>query len=191
MRNALFVLLFALMTPTLIFADEAKPSRTEQIVGGLLDFGSAVVKQRAEKRKAQEQAEPAEPAAQQGDSTMQKLGKSVGVLVQGITDPAYLAEQLGGVLKETTELTLRNYLDRYKEEGREYARDLANIITERIVNHDKVASVLDSVRMLCWGVIIYLSVISILIFAMLWRMKCANERVLEAVEELRRQIKNS
>ena len=150
-----------------------------------------MVKQRAEKRKAQEQAEPAEPAAQQGDSTMQKLGKSVGVLVQGITDPAYLAEQLGGVLKETTELTLRNYLDRYKEEGREYARDLANIITERIVNHDKVASVLDSVRMLCWGVIIYLSVISILIFAMLWRMKCANERVLAAVEELRRQIKNS
>lgn len=191
MRNALFVLLFALMTPTLIFADEAKPSRTERIVGGLLDFGSAVVKQRAEKRKAQEQAEPAEPTAQQGDSTMQKLGKSVGVLVQGITDPAYLAEQLGGVLKETTELTLRNYLDRYKEEGREYARDLANIITERIVNHDKVASVLDSVRMLCWGVIIYLSVISILIFAMLWRMKCANERVLAAVEELRRQIKNS
>ena len=38
MRNALFVLLFALMTPTLIFADEAKPSRTERIVGGLLDL---------------------------------------------------------------------------------------------------------------------------------------------------------
>ncbi len=62
---------------------------------------------------------------------------------------------------------------------------MANIITEKIVNHEKVASVLDSIRMLCWGVVIYLTIISILIFAMLWRMKSINERVLRAIEELK------
>lgn len=121
---------------------------------------------------------------------MAKLGKSVGVLVQGMTDPAYLAKQLGAVLKETTELTLRDYLNRYKDEGKEYARELANIITEKIVNHEKVSTVLDSIRMLCWGVVIYLTIISMLIFAMLWRMKRTNDRVLAAIEELKK-MKNS
>ena len=169
-------------------AQESDSSRTERIVGGLLDFGSAIMKQRAEKKQAQQQPPVDEAAAAsetQEDGTMEKLGKSVGVLVQGMTDPAYLAKQLGGVLKETTELTLRDYLNRYKDEGREYARELANVITEKIVNHEKVATVLDSVRMLCWGVVIYLTIISILIFAMLWRMKSINERVLRAIEELK------
>lgn len=167
--------------------DEAS-GKTERVVSGLLDFGSAIMKQRAEKKQAQQQPPVDEAAAApetQDASTMEKLGKSVGVLVQGMTDPSYLAQQLGAVLKETTELTLRDYLNRYKDEGREYARELANIITEKIVNHEKVASVLDSVRMLCWGVVVYLTIISILIFAMLWRMKSINERVLRAIEELK------
>lgn len=169
-------------------AQDETPSKTERIVGGLFDFGSAIMKQRAEKKQAQQQApvdEATAPSEPQEADTMEKLGKSVGVLVQGMTDPSYLAKQLGVVLKETTELTLRDYLNRYKDEGREYARELANIITEKIVNHEKVASVLDSVRMLCWGVVIYLTIISILIFAMLWRMKSINERVLRAIEELK------
>ncbi|MBQ8517457.1 MAG: hypothetical protein IJ498_07765 [Akkermansia sp.] len=167
--------------------DEAS-SKTERVVSGLLDFGSAIMKQRAEKKQAQQQLPVDEAAAApetQEANTMEKLGKSVGALVQGMTDPSYLAQQLGAVLKETTELTLRDYLNRYKDEGREYARELANIITEKIVNHEKVASVLDSVRMLCWGVVVYLTIISILIFAMLWRMKSINERVLRAIEELK------
>lgn len=168
-------------------AQETDASRTERIVGGLLDFGSAIMKQRAEKKQAQQS--PADEAAAtpetQEPNTMEKLGKSVGVLVQGMTDPAYLAKTLAAALKETTELTLRDYLNRYKDEGREYARELANIITEKIVNHEKVSSVLDSIRMLCWGVVVYLTIISILIFIMLWRMKSINERVLRAIEDLK------
>lgn len=171
-------------------AQDSAPSKTERIVGGLLDFGSAIMKQRTEKKQAQQQpADEADAASETEDANaMEKLGKSVGVLVQGMTDPAYLAHQLGGVLRETTELTLRDYLNRYKDEGKEYARELANIITERIVNHEKIAAVLDSVRMLCWGVVIYLTIISILIFAMLWRMKRTNDRVLAAVEELKKKM---
>ncbi len=173
-------------------AQDSEPSKTERIVGGLLDFGSAIMKQRTEKKQAQQQpADEVDAATETEDANaMEKLGKSVGVLVQGMTEPGYLAKQLGAVLKETTELTLRDYLNRYKDEGKEYARELANIITERIVNHEKIASVLDSVRMLCWGVVIYLTIISILIFAMLWRMKCTNDRVLAAIEELKK-MKNS
>lgn len=188
MRKALCLCFLFVALACAAVAQDSAPSKTEQIVGGLFDFGSAIMKQRAEKKQAQQQPPVKEAAAApdpQEANTMEKLGKSVGVLVQGMTDPAYLAKQLGAVLKETTELTLRDYLNRYKDEGREYARELANIITEKIVNHEKVASVLDSVRMLCWGVVIYLTIISMLIFAMLWRMKSINDRVLRAIEELK------
>ena len=187
----LIALLVVFVLPMSLVARDGEASRTERIVGGILDFGSAVMNKRAEKKQTQVSdgtavASETSPEA----NTMEKLGKSVGVLVQGITDPLYLAQQLGGVLKETTELTLRDYLNRYKDEGKEYARELANIIMERIVNHEKISGVLDSVRMLCWGVVIYLTIISILIFAMLWRMKCTNDRVLQAIEELKK-MKNS
>lgn len=188
MRKALCLCFLFVALACAAVAQDSAPSKTEQIVGGLLDFGSAIMKQRAEKKQAQQQQPVDEATAAsetQGDNTMEKLGKSVGVLVQGMTDPAYLAKQLGAVLKETTELTLRDYLNRYKDEGKEYARELANIITEKIVNHEKVSTVLDSIRMLCWGVVIYLTIISILIFAMLWRMKGINDRVLRAIEELK------
>lgn len=192
MKNVLITLLLIAVLPAAVCAQADEASRTERIVGGLLDFGSAVMKQRAEKKQAQQAdalpAQQVSDAEAQEPNTMEKLGKSVGVLVQGMTDPGYLAHQLGGVLRETTELTLRDYLNRYKDEGKEYARELANIITERIVNHEKIASVLDSVRMLCWGVVIYLTIISILIFAMLWRMKRTNDRVLAAVEELKKKL---
>lgn len=188
MRKALCLCFLFVALACAAVAQDSAPSKTEQIVGGLLDFGSAIMKQRAEKKQAQQQPPVDEATAAsetQEANTMAKLGKSVGVLVQGMTDPAYLAKQLGAVLKETTELTLRDYLNRYKDEGKEYARELANIITEKIVNHEKVSTVLDSVRMLCWGVVIYLTIISMLIFAMLWRMKSINDRVLRAIEELK------
>ncbi len=193
MKKVLIALLMIALLPVAGYAQDGESSRTERIVGGLLDFGSAVMKQRAEKKQAQQAgAMPAEQpdscAETPEPNTMEKLGKSVGVLVQGMTDPGYLAHRLGGVLRETTELTLRDYLNRYKDEGKEYARELANIITERIVNHEKISSVLDSVRVLCWGVVIYLSIISILIFAMLWRMKRTNDRVYAAIEELKKTL---
>lgn len=193
MKKVLVALLMIALLPVAGYAQDGESSRAERIVGGLLDFGSAVMKQRAEKKQAQQAgampAEQPDSCAETPESnTMEKLGKSVGVLVQGMTDPGYLAHRLGGVLRETTELTLRDYLNRYKDEGKEYARELANIITERIVNHEKISSVLDSVRVLCWGVVIYLSIISILIFAMLWRMKRTNDRVFAAIEELKKTL---
>lgn len=184
MRYAVFSLLLGLLVPFVALGqDSAAPSKTERIVGGLLDFGAAVMKQRAEKK--QEDARKAEAEAETSSGTMTQLGKSVGVLVNGMRDPQYLAEKVASVIRETGEVVLREYLEEYKAEGRAYTRELANIITERIINHEKVASTLHSIWMLCWGVVIYLSVITLLIFYMLWRMKCSNERVLKVIEELR------
>ena len=188
MRNILLLLSAVVLLCPSVYAQAAEPSKTERVVSGLLDFGTAVMKKRAADREAAStpQAVEANAPAEAEESRMTRLGKSVGTLVQGMSDPHFLAEKIATVLRETGELVLREYLEQYKAEGRAYTRELANIITERIVNHDKVASTLRSRRRL-WGVVIYLSVITLLIFFMLWRMKCSNEKVLRAIEELRQR----
>lgn len=188
MKRLLLVLLAVMLLTDGALAQEAAPSRTERIVGGLLDFGAAVMrKQNAGTSNEKAPESVSDARAEENQNVAARLGESVGVLVQGVRDPGYVAERVAAVLKETGELVLREYLERYKAEGRAYTRELANIITERIVHHEKIASTLHSIRMLCWGVVIYLSVISLLIFFMLWQMKCTNEKVLKAIEELRRR----
>ncbi len=89
MRYAVFSLLLGLLMPFVALGqDSAAPSKTERIVGGLLDFGAAVMKQRAEKK--QEEARKADTAAtadETSSGTMTQLGKSVGVLVNGMRAP--------------------------------------------------------------------------------------------------------
>ncbi|MCQ2364286.1 MAG: hypothetical protein MJ051_01865 [Akkermansia sp.] len=59
----------------------------------------------------------------------------------------------------------------YKEEGRAYARELGDIMMERAMANKKVDRTLDSVRALCWGVVAYITVISLLLFAMMLRIQ--------------------
>lgn len=62
-------------------------------------------------------------------------------------------------------------LESYKEEGRKYAREMGDIITQRIMEDKKINSTLDSMRLFCWAVVIYLTVISLLVLYMLLRLR--------------------
>lgn len=59
----------------------------------------------------------------------------------------------------------------YKEEGRAYARELGDTMMERAMANKKVDQTLDSVRALCWGVVAYITVVSLLLFAMMLRIQ--------------------
>lgn len=189
MKNVLLLLLVMVLAVPGGHAQESAPSKTERVVSGLLNFGAAVVKKQTARDEPKE-AQVSSPASAGETPVATRIGESVGTLIQGVRDPGFLAEKLASAMKETGELVLREYLDKYKEEGRAYTRELAAIISERVLEHSKVASTLHSVRMLCWGVVIYLTVISLLIFYMLWRMKRMNERVLHAIEALQ-QLRNT
>lgn len=58
----------------------------------------------------------------------------------------------------------------YKAEGRAYARELGDIMMERAMANEKVNQTLDSVRTLCWGVVIYITLVSFLLFGMMLRI---------------------
>lgn len=76
----------------------------------------------------------------------------------GISPLAAIQEELVGI-KEG-----------YKEEGRAYARELGDIMMERAMANKKVDNAVDSVRALCWGVVLYITLISILLFGMMLRI---------------------
>lgn len=59
----------------------------------------------------------------------------------------------------------------YKEEGRAYARELGDTMMERAMANKKVDRTLDSVRALCWGVVAYITVVSLLLFSMMLRIQ--------------------
>lgn len=58
----------------------------------------------------------------------------------------------------------------YKEEGRAYARELGDIMMERAMANKKVDKAVESVRALCWSVVLYITLISLVLFGMMLRI---------------------
>lgn len=83
---------------------------------------------------------------------------------------------------DSAALTLRGVtdvlLESYKQEGREYAREVGDIITQRIMEDKNINSTLDSMRLFCWAVIIYLTVISLIVLYMLLRLRVLYARIM-------------
>lgn len=82
-------------------------------------------------------------------------------------------------------LTLRGatdtLLESYKEEGREYAKEVGDIISQKMLENEKVNNTLDSVRYLCWGVVSYLTVVTLLMLLLLLRLRVLYARLMRAV----------
>ena len=71
----------------------------------------------------------------------------------------------------------RAYLDQLKEEGRQYAREVGKTVVAEIKKDKDVESTLHSLRLLCWGVVVYITLMSLLIFGMLCRINALLRRL--------------
>lgn len=71
----------------------------------------------------------------------------------------------------------RAYLDQLKEEGRQYAREVGKTVVAEIKKDKEVESTLHSLRLLCWGVVVYITLMSLLIFGMLCRINALLRRL--------------
>lgn len=121
-------------------------------------------------------------------------GELLGGLLQIIAEPqptqttptAAPAQKKKSSFGEQMVLTLRgatdSLLDAYKEEGREYAREVGDIITTRIMEDKKINDTLDSMRIFCWAVIIYLTVISLIVLYMLLRLRVLYARIMSELQ---------
>lgn len=129
------------------------------------------------------------PAAARVDA-----GQVVGGLLQLISEPQVGSSSAAAQAPEPPgpgeqlALTLRgatdSLLEAYKEEGREYAREVGGIITQRIMEDRKINETLDSMRLFCWAVVIYLTVVTLVVLYMLLRLRVLYTRL---TSQLRRE----
>lgn len=123
----------------------------------------------------------------QGKSDFEQL---LGGLIQSVTSspqpttPQQKPHSMGDHLVLTLRGATDSLLEAYKEEGREYAREVGDVITQRMLENEKINSTLDSVRYLCWGVIAYLTVVSLLVLLFLLRLRVLYARLTEKIDLL-------
>ncbi len=96
-----------------------------------------------------------------------------------------LARWLAHALKQALDVLLEDYKAQYKEEGRAYAKELGEKMVERVREDPKISASITSVQVLCWCVIAYLTLVTLIMLTCLLCLKRANGRLLAAIEELR------
>ena len=118
-------------------------------------------------------------------------GELLGGLLQMVNEPQATANAPAPAkepsLGEQLMLTLRGATDAvmesYKEEGREYAKEVGGIITQRIMEDKKINSTLDSMRLFCWAVILYLTVVTLVVIYTLLRLRVLYARIMAELKQ--------
>ena len=117
-------------------------------------------------------------------------GRLLGGVLQIVNEPqpAAPAQAKGPGIGDQIMLTLRGATDAvmesYKEEGRKYARELGDIVTRQIKEDKKINQTLDSLRIFCWAVVIYLTLVTALVIYLLLRLRVLHTKLMHAVQKL-------
>ena len=118
------------------------------------------------------------------------VGQVLGGLLQlggQVLEEQTSAQQAGKTPDEQAALSISGITDQllksYKEEGRRYAKEVGDIVTQRILEAEKLKETIDSVRILCWVVILYLTVVTIIVLIMLLRLRVLYSRLMNKLNE--------
>lgn len=129
------------------------------------------------------------PAAQAENGIKQIVDGFLQVIAEselpsgGQAPPAQAKEpSMGEQLMLGLRGSMEALLDSYKKEGREYARELGGIVTQQIMEDKKINDTLDSMRIFCWAVIIYLTVISLIVLYLLLRLRVLYANIMEELK---------
>lgn len=126
------------------------------------------------------------------------VGKLLGGLIQAVAEeetddgtaadapPAPSAASLQQSLAAELRLSAAGFVESCKEGGRAYAKELGDVLVQRFRNDPEIKSTLDSIRNLCWGVIAYLTLVTLIGLVCLVRIMRAGARMAAAIEELKR-----
>ena len=95
------------------------------------------------------------------------------------TEPSF-GEQMTLMVRAAT----APMLEGFKEEGRKYAKELGDIVTRQIKEDKKINQTLDSLRIFCWVVVIYLTLVTALVIYLLLRLRVLHTKLIHAVQKL-------
>lgn len=179
------MLLIFLLCPMLHAAWDAS-----EVVNKFLRAGvNALESEQQRHEQIQVQASPSAPDRQRDEETRGKdmLSSLLNKVVQPTKEP--VAERMAHSLKESVDILVDEYKEQYKHEGREYARELGDIVVERVCEDPQIQSSMHSIQLLCWGVVIYLTVVTLVMLWCLLYMRRVNIRLLAAVQRMQQRMK--
>lgn len=198
--NKFFFSLFLLsaLCLHLVRADE----RTDRLIDGLLQVGVHALKAEQERRSeastyddgnAEQAGEVPAVESQPKKRTWRDRGReAVSTLITGTADglgDKPLSEVLAGAVKGAVDQLINEYKEQYKQEGREYAQEVGDKIVTRVINDPKISNSIYSLQALCWGVILYLTLVTVIVVISLLHLKRTNNKLLAAVDELKAALK--
>ncbi len=203
------LLSFSVLFSFLIGEAWADSSRSDRIIDGLLSAGSRVLLAEQERRAAAREAEPPaeaeqapSPSAEQGQSAgeepategrrgWRERGRELLGRVRGTASQGGVSEVISSTLKDALDSFLDEYKEQYKQEGREYAREVGDIIVNRVVESPRISGSLYSLQLMCWGIILYLTLVTIIVLFRLLYLKRSNRKLMASVQELKELLKES
>lgn len=164
----------------------------DKIMDKLLQAGMDAIE--AKQQHRQHNATPptdTSPAAPTDSRTWDDRGKDMltaflGHAMTPTKEP--MAIRVAHMLKDSADIVLEEYKEEYKAEGRQYARELGDIVVERIREDPQIQSSIYSIQALCWGVVAYLTLVSLAMLAGLLYLKRINTRLLAAVQDLQKRL---
>lgn len=184
-----------------------------RIIDGLLSAGSRVLQAEQERRAAARAAEASaeaeqaptseaeqEPTAEEEPATegrrrWRDRGRDMIDRVREAASERLgdrsISEVISSTLKEALDRFLAEYKEQYKQEGREYAREVGDIIVNRVVESPAISGPLYSLQLMCWGIILYLTLVTIIVLFSLLYLKRSNRQLMASVQELKELLKES
>ena len=179
---------------------------SDKVVDGLLKLGQGVLEHEMDKREAKEAARakkeaektpPQTAAAEEAadkkkkltlkDRTLDMLG-SFGTTAADEFGDKSLSEVLAFSLKDSLDVLIDEYKEEYKEEGREYAKELGDKLVERVREDPKIRDSITALQALCWSVIGYLSLVTLIVFFSLISITRGNRRLRKQFDALQHKF---
>ena len=169
---------------------------TDKLMSGVLRAGARALqtaknRPAAEESSSVEQTAVGEPHAEEG-RVREKLGREMLAAfldgtAEGIGEQQPMSQWLSSSMKQALDILLEEYKEQYKEEGRLYAREIGDKLVYRLREDPKIRTSLLSLQALCWGVVVYLTIVTLVMLVALLRMKRTQTQLLAAIEELKQR----
>lgn len=175
-------------------AVQAASETADRVVHGLLKLGQGALEKELERREAKSAAK-AEAAAQTtapkertwGDRGADMVGTFLGTAVDELGKRSS-SEVLAFSLKDSMDVLIDEYKEQYKKEGREYAKELGDRMVERVKEDPKISSSLTAIQVLCWSIIVYLSLVTVFVFSSFVSLRRGNKSLRRSFDELRKKF---
>lgn len=97
------------------------------------------------------------------------------------------SDWLARVLRETLDIVVHDYNEYFKNEGRAFARELSENFVNRVREDEKISAALFSVQLLCWGVIIYLTLVTLAMLVYVRLITSRQKQLMQAFTAMRKR----